>query len=57
MKLIHINLNHSKAEQDLLKQTIYNEKRGVDMICEQYKNTGHELWVEYVMEKVTVWVY
>ena len=55
MRLLQINLNHCKAAQELLRQTVYEKKVDVAIICEQYKNLCLGTWVEDLTGKVAVW--
>lgn len=56
MKCIQINLNHCEAAQDLLTQTVKEEKADLALICEQYKTIhATSRWVDDSTKKAAIW--
>lgn len=56
MKIIQLNLNHCEAAQELLRQTIVEQKIDVAILCEQYKNNKSSAWIHDKTNKVAVWI-
>ncbi|CAB0039091.1 unnamed protein product [Trichogramma brassicae] len=38
MRVLQLNLNHCKAAQDLLSQTMVKQRINVAVVCDQYQN-------------------
>ncbi|XP_039969022.1 uncharacterized protein LOC120780849 [Bactrocera tryoni] len=55
MRVVQINLNHCEAAQELLKQTIYEKKIDVAIVCEQYKNISAGTWISDKESKAAIW--
>nr|AMS38371.1 hypothetical protein [Bactrocera tryoni] len=55
MRVVQINLNHCEAAQELLKQTIFEEKIDVAIVCEQYKNINAGTWISDKENKAAIW--
>ncbi|KAI8118185.1 Retrovirus-related Pol polyprotein from type-1 retrotransposable element R1 [Lucilia cuprina] len=53
--VIHLNLNHCKATQDLLSQIICETCVDVAIVCEQYKNIQGSTWVSDSSGKAAIW--
>lgn len=54
---LQINLNHRKTVQELLKQTLYENKIDVVIICAQYKNSSSSTWVSDDTIKAAIWAW
>lgn len=55
MKFIQLNTNHCSVAQDLLYQTICEQKIDVALVCEQYKNLSRNIWESDSSGKAAVW--
>jgi hypothetical protein len=56
IKCIQVNINHCEAAQDLLKQTVREQKVDVALISELYKiPVGDGNWVEDGKSKAAIW--
>ena len=55
-KVLQINLNHCAVAQDLLFQLIREEKAGVVIISEQYRDLSEPSWVTDGTSTAAIWV-
>lgn len=56
VKCIQINLNHCQAAQDLLAQTVIENRSDVALICEQYRTPpDNSKWVEDINGRAAIW--
>nr|XP_044249378.1 uncharacterized protein LOC123002814 [Drosophila takahashii] len=56
MKVIQINLNHCRAAQDLLLQSVRECKADLAIISEPYKVEDNGDWVTNTSSKVAIWL-
>lgn len=55
MRIIQLNLNHCKVAQDLLAQTVCEQKVDVAVICEQYSNIQNTSWIADCTNRTAIW--
>lgn len=55
MKVLQVNLNHCKAAQDLLQQTVREEGVDVVLISEPYLNLEQQSWQSDSSGKAAIW--
>ncbi|XP_017468973.1 PREDICTED: putative nuclease HARBI1 [Rhagoletis zephyria] len=55
MRVMQLNLNHCEAAQELLRQTVYEEKVDIAIISEQYKNIDSGAWISDLTGKAAIW--
>lgn len=55
MRVMQLNLNHCEAAQELLMQTVYEEKVDIAIISEQYKNIDSGAWISDLTGKAAIW--
>ncbi|XP_017467153.1 PREDICTED: uncharacterized protein LOC108359692 [Rhagoletis zephyria] len=55
MRVMQLNLNHCEAAQELLRQTVYEEKVNIAIISEQYKNIDSGAWISDLTGKAAIW--
>ncbi|XP_023315674.1 uncharacterized protein LOC111693878 [Trichogramma pretiosum] len=57
MRILQLNLNHCKAAQDLLSQTILEERINVAVVSDQYKNLEPPYtWLADANSQAAIWV-
>ncbi|CAB0039197.1 unnamed protein product [Trichogramma brassicae] len=57
MMILQLNLNHCKAAQDLLSQTILEQRINVAVVCDQYKNLDPPYtWLADANSQAAIWV-
>ncbi|CAB0039258.1 unnamed protein product [Trichogramma brassicae] len=57
MRILQLNLNHCKAAQDLLSQTILEQLINVAVVCDQYKNLDPPYtWLADANSQAVIWV-
>ncbi|CAB0040552.1 unnamed protein product [Trichogramma brassicae] len=57
MRILQLNLNLCKAAQDLLSQTILEQRINVAVVCDQYKNLDPPYtWLADANSQVAIWV-
>ncbi|CAB0033693.1 unnamed protein product [Trichogramma brassicae] len=57
MRILQLNLNHCKAAQDLLSQTILEQCFNVAVVCDQYKNLDPPYtWLADANSQAPIWV-
>ncbi|CAB0040110.1 unnamed protein product [Trichogramma brassicae] len=57
MRILQLNLNHCKAAQDLLSQTILKQRINVAVLCDQYKNLDPPYtWLADANSQAAIWV-
>uniref|UniRef100_A0A034WR48 Putative 115 kDa protein in type-1 retrotransposable element R1DM n=1 Tax=Bactrocera dorsalis TaxID=27457 RepID=A0A034WR48_BACDO len=55
MRVLQLNLNHCEAAQELLTQTVIEQKVDIAILSEQYRNLGTENWSSDQTKKAAVW--
>ena len=55
LKIIQINLNHCEAAQDLLIQTVREEKVDVVIVADQYRNLDDLSWKTDAANSAAIW--
>ncbi|XP_054083381.1 uncharacterized protein LOC128920325 [Zeugodacus cucurbitae] len=55
MRVLQLNLNHCEAAQELLSQTVYEQKIDVAIISEQYRNKSESTWISDCTNKAAIW--
>lgn len=55
LKVLQLNLNHCEAAQDLLIQTVSEEKIYVVLIADQYRNLDESLWKVDATGLAAIW--
>ena len=55
LKVLQINLNHCEAGQDLLSQTVREEKVYVVITADQYKNLDGFTWKTDATGSPAIW--
>ncbi|CAB0032469.1 unnamed protein product, partial [Trichogramma brassicae] len=57
MRILQLNLNHCKAAQDLLSQTILEQRINVAVVCDQHKNLDPPYtWLADANSQAAIWV-
>ncbi|CAB0032742.1 unnamed protein product [Trichogramma brassicae] len=57
MRILQLNLNQCKAAQDLLRQTILEQRINVAVVCNQYKNLDPPYtWLSDANSQAAIWV-
>ncbi|CAB0031141.1 unnamed protein product [Trichogramma brassicae] len=57
MRILQLNLNHCRAAQDLLSQTIFEQRIHVAVLCDQYKNLDQPYWLTDANSQAAIWVH
>ncbi|CAB0029769.1 unnamed protein product [Trichogramma brassicae] len=57
MRILQLNLNHCRAAQDLLSQTILEQRINVSVLCDQYKNLDPPYWLSDANSQATIWAH
>lgn len=55
MRVVQINLNHCEAAQDVLQQTIRDERADVVIISEPYKVPDSPVWTHDKVKQAAIW--
>ncbi|KAL7294219.1 hypothetical protein TKK_0012235 [Trichogramma kaykai] len=57
MRILQLNLNHCKAAEELLSQTILEQRINVAIVCDQYKNLDSPYtWLAHANSQAAIWV-
>lgn len=56
MKFIQLNLNHCRAAQDLLSQSLLQSNVDVAIVFEQYKDLYSGIWIADKNSKAAIWI-
>ncbi|CAB0027962.1 unnamed protein product [Trichogramma brassicae] len=57
MRILQLNLNHCRAAQDLLSQTILEQNINVAVLCDQYMNLDPPYWLADANNQAAIWVH
>ncbi|CAB0036117.1 unnamed protein product [Trichogramma brassicae] len=58
MRILQLNLNHCEAAQDLLSQTMREQRINVAIVCDQYKNLDPlYTWLADANNQAAIWVH
>ncbi|CAB0035445.1 unnamed protein product [Trichogramma brassicae] len=57
MRILQLNLNHCRAAQDLLSQTILEQNINVAVLCDQYTNLDPPYWLADANNQAAIWVH
>uniref|UniRef100_A0ABD2X1G4 Endonuclease/exonuclease/phosphatase domain-containing protein n=1 Tax=Trichogramma kaykai TaxID=54128 RepID=A0ABD2X1G4_9HYME len=57
MRILQLNLNHCRAAQDLLSQTILEQRINVAVVCDQYKNLDPPYWRTDANGQAAIWAH
>ncbi|CAB0036598.1 unnamed protein product, partial [Trichogramma brassicae] len=58
MRILQLNLNHCEAAQDLLSQTIREQRINVAIVCEQYRDLDPpHTWLTDANSSAAIWVH
>lgn len=55
MRLIQLNLNHCRAAQDLLAQSVRELRIDVAVLCEQYRDVDRPGWLSDSSRRAAIW--